>query len=86
MSDLPDNLARVAELRMAREAIDLELAQLGVGPRFGNTGSDEFPVNPVVIHGARGTTVTDGKDRVVIAFELGVTSGHVDSRHAGQVG
>ena len=32
MSDLPDNLARVAELRMAREAIDLELAQLGVGP------------------------------------------------------
>lgn len=34
MNDLPDNLERVAELRMAREAIDLELARLGVDPAW----------------------------------------------------
>jgi len=32
MSDHPESPERVAELRMAREAIDLELVQLGVDP------------------------------------------------------
>ena len=32
MSDLHSNLERVAELRAARDAIDLELARLGVDP------------------------------------------------------
>lgn len=32
MNDLPESPERIAELRMAREAIDLELARLGVDP------------------------------------------------------